>query len=264
MPIENIIFAVSCWLCSLIFGGISLWAFKRKDPMHFWSGSTVKPEKIKDIPAYNRANGLMWAVYTACFVIAGFLSLFSIRIGGILLSIICVPGIFILFIVYKMILKKYRNTSVTNKTYDEKQKTPKGVIVAITAITAIILIGVGVLLYYGEKDPVVIVHEDHIEIKDMYGLNINYSEISDLTLIEKSMKDIGIGTRTNGFDGFGDSLKGYFKSDNLGNTLLFVQAESSPTIRIERIDQKDVYISFKNSETTKQIYQELMEKISQK
>ena len=34
MSSENIIFAVICWLCSLIWGNCSL-AFKRKDPMHF-------------------------------------------------------------------------------------------------------------------------------------------------------------------------------------------------------------------------------------
>ncbi len=55
--------AVTCWFCSLIFGVIALWAFKRKDPMNFWSGITVRPEEIDDIPSYNRVNSLMWATY---------------------------------------------------------------------------------------------------------------------------------------------------------------------------------------------------------
>ena len=110
MLFANIIFTASCWLCSLIFGAIALWAFKRKDPMHFWSGSTVRPEEITDIPSYNRANGLMWGVYTACMVVTGILSLFSIKIATVILVILCVPGIFVLIIVYNMIYNKYKST----------------------------------------------------------------------------------------------------------------------------------------------------------
>lgn len=103
MSFANIIIAATCWLCSLISGLIALWAFKRKDPMHFWSGRTVRVEEISDIPSYNRANGLMWAIYTVCMVVAGILSLFSIRIGVILLVIICVPGIVVLIVAYNRI-----------------------------------------------------------------------------------------------------------------------------------------------------------------
>lgn len=120
----------------------------------------------------------MWAIYTVCMVVTGIWSLFNIKIGGILLVIICVPRIFVLII-----------------------------------------------------------------------------------LIEKSMSDIGIGTRTNGYGGIGVALKGNFKSDNLGKTLLFVQSKSSPTIKIERTDKKDVYISFCNSESTEQLYREMIANI---
>lgn len=132
MSFGNIIFASICWLCSLIFGVIALWAFKRKDPMHFWSGSTVKPEEITDIPSYNRANGLMWAIYTVCMVMTGILSLFNIIAGVILLVVICVPGIVVLIVAYNRIYNKYRSTSVTYKTDESTSKTPKAVIMAIT------------------------------------------------------------------------------------------------------------------------------------
>jgi hypothetical protein len=54
--------------------------------------------------------------------------------------------------------------------------------------------------------------------------------------------------KANGYDGFGDALKGNFKSNNLGETLLFVQSKSSPTIRIKRDGAKDIYISFRHAE----------------
>ncbi|ADY55273.1 hypothetical protein Sgly_0930 [Syntrophobotulus glycolicus DSM 8271] len=258
MSFTKIIFAAICWLCSLVFGVIALWAFKRQDPMQFWSGSTVRPEEITDIPSYNRANGLMWAIYTVCMVVTGILSLFSLIIGAVLLGIICVPGFVVLIVAYNRIYHKYRSTSVIDKTDVSTSKTPKAVIIAITSISAIILIAVGALFYYGEKDPEASILDHRIQIKAMYGLSIDFSEIADISLIEESMSDIGIGARTNGYGGIGETLKGNFKSDALGETLLFVQSRSSPTIKIERTDKKDIYISFRNSESTEQLYRELM------
>lgn len=75
----------------------------------------------------------------------------------------------------------------------------------------------------------------------MYGVEIDFSEILEISLIEESMSDIGIGIRSNGYGGFGGSLKGNFKSDSIGDTLLFVYAKSSPTIKIERANKKDIY-----------------------
>ncbi len=103
-----------------------------------------------------------------------------------------------------------------------------------------------------------------VQIKAMYGLDIDFSEISEISLIEKSVHDIGIGTRVNGYGGIGEALKGYFTSDTLGDTILFVQSKSSPTIKLERAGSKDVYISFGSSERTEQLYSELISRISPK
>jgi len=108
MAFENILFAAICWFCALILGLIALWAFKRKTPMHFWSGSEVKPEEISNIPAYNKANGMMWLKYTAATVFSGAVSLWSVGIGAILLTVVCVPGIAFLVINYKRIYNKYK------------------------------------------------------------------------------------------------------------------------------------------------------------
>lgn len=268
MTSGSIEFAAICWLCSLIFGLIALWAFKRKDPMHFWSGKAVKSDEIADIPSYNRANGLMWLVYTACMVVTGIFALFNAKIGAILLVILCLPGVVVLIIVYNRIYSKYKSTSVSDqskhKTNDRRTKRPQMAIIAKISISVIIFIAIGVLFYYGEKDPQVSILDDSIQIKAMYGLNIDFSEITDISLIEKSIKEMGVGIRTNGYGGFGGSLKGHFKSDSLGKTLLFVQSQSSPTLKIERADEKDVYISFRNSESTEKLYHDMIANIKLK
>jgi len=269
MSSANIVSAICCFLTSLIFWGVSIYAFTRKDPMHFWSGSKVMPEEISDIPAYNRANALMWAIYAACMVLAGILSLFSVITGIILMVITIVPGILVLIVVYKSIYNRYRITSFTSteipnsssNTSTKIHNTSKGSIkTAINLIaTVIIFIGLVVMFYLGEKEPEVIINNDRIQIKGMYGLSIELSEIADISLVEKSMKELGIGRRTNGYGGFGDTLKGNFNSDALGETMLFVHANSSPTIKIERAGKNDIYISYNNAERTNQLYKALMQ-----
>jgi len=257
MTFTNIFIAIICWLCSMVFGAIAIWAFKRKEPMHFWSGSTVSPEDITDIPAYNRANGWMWTIYTIGMILSGILSLFNILISVILLVVICVPGTIVLIIVYNRIYKKYKNTTVSHKIASSTTKTPKAIVIGIIAFIGIIFVLVGVMLYYGSKDPVVTVRDNSIQIKAMYGINIDFSEIKEISLVAESMNGIGVGTRTNGYGGFGGVLKGNFDSDYQGEILLFVQADSSPTIKIDRIDNKDVFISFRDSHKTKQLYEKL-------
>jgi hypothetical protein len=115
------------------------------------------------------------------------------------------------------------------------------------------------MLVFSEKEPVVNILDDGVQINAVYGLTIEFSDITDISLIEKSMRAIGVGTRTNGYGGFGETLKGHFKSNNLGETLLFVRSKSSPTIRIERDGAKDVYISFRSSENTERVYREMKE-----
>ena len=55
---EKIVWLVIMILVSALFTGIGIYAWKRKKPMWFWSGSTVRESEITDIPAYNRANGI--------------------------------------------------------------------------------------------------------------------------------------------------------------------------------------------------------------
>ena len=118
--------------------------------------------------------------------------------------------------------------------------------------------------YYGQKEPVVNILDNSIQIKAQYGDNIYFSEITNITLIDKSMDNIGVGKRTDGYGGFGGTLKGNFESDINGKTLLFVQSKTSPTIKIERIDKKDVYISLRNSTNTEQLYHKLISAITLK
>ena len=139
----------------------------------------------------------------------------------------------------------------------------KAAAIAGIGFTAVVLIGVAVMFYSGQKEPMVSVSGNNVRIDAMYGLTIDAADIAFVSLIEKSMNDMGPGRRTNGY-GFGDTLKGHCYYESLGNVLVFVKTGSSPTICIERGGDKDVYISFGDGEKTKELYRELIEVIPSK
>ena len=100
-------------MCAGIFYGIGVWAQKRKDPAHFYSGTTVDPKTISDVPAYNRENAKMWKIFSVPFwlcALCAILSLFipwcstvsiALLVGG------CTVGIGWLITRYHRILKEF-------------------------------------------------------------------------------------------------------------------------------------------------------------
>ncbi len=105
---DNIIWLIIMVPVSLLFTGIGMYARRRKKPMWFWSGSTVHEYEIRDIPAYNRANGIMWLCYSSVFWISTVLGFFKVAAAGIFLSIGCLGGLPFLIIAYQKIYKKYK------------------------------------------------------------------------------------------------------------------------------------------------------------
>ena len=63
--VETFIGAVLIFSCGLGVYGFGLWAGNRIDkPMGFWAnGEPLDPQKVTDIPAYNRAFGKLFRCY---------------------------------------------------------------------------------------------------------------------------------------------------------------------------------------------------------
>jgi len=128
-------------------------------------------------------------------------------------------------------------------------------------ITGVVIIGAAALILVGMRDPVVEVSDGRIRIGGMYGLIVELSEVTSVTLADKTMNEIYGGEsvmRTNGYGGFGQTNKGHFQSATYGDHMLFVQAETAPTIHIER-RFTDIFISFHESEKTVRLYYEIAE-----
>jgi len=168
------------------------------------------------------------------------------------------------FAIYANTGNRYRIAGVTGVAGVRAPMTQgkKVAIVVSVGITVLVLIGMGLMFFFGERDPIIHIQNNSIQISAMYGLTIDNSDIAEINLINQSMRDIGVGARTNGYGGFGEALKGNFSSASHGQVLLFVYSSSSPTIQIVRSNGVDIFLSFRNNETTMNIYQELSTVIS--
>jgi len=79
---EYIIWFITMIPCSMVITGIGFFAWKRKKPMWFWSGSTVDESEINDVEAYNRANGMMWISFSLVFWVSTFAVFSESDAGG--------------------------------------------------------------------------------------------------------------------------------------------------------------------------------------
>lgn len=102
-----IIWMISVWGCAILFTGIGLFAWKREEPMWFWSGSTVDPDTVSDIPAYNREMMKMWVGYSIPFWITGLTFIWYPAVSAIAMGIAATLGIGWLVWRYHKIKKKY-------------------------------------------------------------------------------------------------------------------------------------------------------------
>ena len=93
---------------SLLFTGLGFFAWFRKKPMWFWSGIPVPEEEITDVRAYNRANGILWLLFSLIFWTSTILGIFRIRTAGIVLIAGTFLGIPLLVFGYRRIERKYR------------------------------------------------------------------------------------------------------------------------------------------------------------
>ena len=93
---------------AVLFCGIGVYARRRTKPMWFWSGSTVKEEEITDIPAYNKANGNMWILFSLWYWVSGFLYILSPVAAMIVMVTGSTVGMIPLIICYNRIYAKYK------------------------------------------------------------------------------------------------------------------------------------------------------------
>ena len=108
-----VIWAVCLFGCAVTFFGIGIWAERSKKPVHFWAGTKVDPQKVRDVQGYNHANAVLWKWYSVPYFFSGILGCLTwisdtyMKAGAVILGLACVPGMFILIWRYLRIEKEY-------------------------------------------------------------------------------------------------------------------------------------------------------------
>ena len=77
-----------------------------KETYTFLDRRKIQLEIVSDIKKYNRANGIMWLLYGAGWLLAAIIGLFNIIAGTILVIILCI-GLAVLISVSNSLRKKY-------------------------------------------------------------------------------------------------------------------------------------------------------------
>ncbi len=93
---------------SALFTGLGIFAWRRQKPMWFWSGQTVSEGEILDVKAYNRANGIMWIIFSLFMWICTFLAFSSTKLSGMIMIVGCILCLPVLPYVYGKIYKRYK------------------------------------------------------------------------------------------------------------------------------------------------------------
>ena len=106
--VGKIICFIVAFGCAIMFYSIGVYAIRIEKPMSFWSGTEVKPSQITDIKQYNKANAIMWKLYSLWYLAAGIAEIWSALAFAILLFLSCTVGLVVLVCSYNRIFKKYR------------------------------------------------------------------------------------------------------------------------------------------------------------
>lgn len=104
----KIIWYITMLGCGILFYSIGIYANKRKTPMHFWTGTRVDPSEITDVKRYNRANSVMWKLYSLWYFASAIVEIWSPLAATILVFTSCTLGILLLICHYNLIYKKYK------------------------------------------------------------------------------------------------------------------------------------------------------------
>lgn len=130
-------------------------------------------------------------------------------------------------------------------------------VIAGIIIAVLVLVGLPLLIFFGGKDATIEIGNNELTITGMYGTTVSFEDINAVSLLEESMDMLDYGRRVNGYGGIGQAAKGNFTSETLGEILLFVQLNASPTIFIDREEGKDIFISYTSPDETRALYEKI-------
>lgn len=232
------------YIILIVAASLSLMGFTLKYLKWDWliaGYNTMSKEKKQGVDI----EGLRNFLGNSMFIIAGiFLVGFVFALLELRNSVIAA---FIIATIYFMFMAIYAQRFNKNKA-DQR----KGVVVMLVVfvITAALIVP---LFLYGGQDNEILVSDQEIKIKGMYGTTLANEDLLDVQLVDQIPRILA---RTNGYAA-GTVRKGNFKLEELGNVKLYLMSDQGPYLIIQ--DKKTYYIvNFGDGQTTQTLYEEIV------
>ena len=106
---ENAGLWLVCMLvCAAIFVIRSVHAWWSSEPARLVTSMEVKPEEIRDVPAYNRDNGILWLCFSGIYLASAVIGLFSVKAAAWFTLIGVLLGGVALVFAYLHIFTRYK------------------------------------------------------------------------------------------------------------------------------------------------------------
>ena len=156
-------------------------------------------------------------------------------------------------ILYFNLIKRKRIYNKATTSQPQALDTPTKKWLKFIPVAIVVL--VFLLVYFGYREPKVVVEANTLKLKGLYGVNLPFAEIAEAdTIVWSKMPAISI--RTNGIS-LNKVHRGKFRTTNGKTVHLSVRSGVSPIIRIVEQDGSVYYINRKNATETREIFKKL-------
>ena len=211
--------------------------------------NTMSKEKKKNVDIAGLANftgNFCFALAVLIGVAAALLTGGYDVAAGVLFALLLPLSIYVI-----IKTQQYDNNSRNaDGTMDRKSMLKVGFTIAFLVIVGIV---VSVLLYQSYQPTELLITEEYMELKGMYGEKIAFTDIKEVALIQEIPE---ITARTNG-SSIGERKKGHYRLKDLGAAKLFLDSDEPPYIYIERNEKKPIIINFTSEKETEKVYHDL-------
>ena len=102
---ETAVWLIVSLTLPVILLGIAVFAWTRKTPVWFYAG--IASPEVTDVRAFNRANGIAWALFSLPFFLAAGIGVVNRLAAGAIILAGCLFGVPLLIFAYHKICKKY-------------------------------------------------------------------------------------------------------------------------------------------------------------
>ncbi len=200
--------------------------------------SKEQKEKV-DVKKVGKTIGIYGYINALVFAIMGILSYMDVNVQ-------ITYGLIFVAISTAYLIKYLRQFDLNEKSA-KSAKYSSLVTIAVIALVAIMLL-------ISSRPVGIVVSDEGLTIKGMYGDTFSWPEMENLELLDQ-MPEVGM--KTNGA-AIGNRLTGHFNLKDSGSAKLFVDTGKPPFIYFEA-DEKIIIFNGKDAEETRSVYQEIIE-----